>query len=85
MKPDDIPADIWSAARDLAAQYHKWMDVQPEDDHVLPQSIARAILAERERCAGVARRRADLRNADKVRYAASIIATEILQGDTDHA
>lgn len=51
-KPDDIPQDVWDAAEKPAfrvkmdAAAGQWWDIHP--------TIARAIMAERERCANVA-------------------------------
>ncbi len=54
-RPDDIPADIWDAADALATRVRDaYLD---DDDLVLgrPREIAaRALIAERERCAAVA-------------------------------
>lgn len=49
-KPEDIPQDVWEVARKV------WLAIRrPEHTGVLPsEAIARAILAERERCAKVA-------------------------------
>ncbi len=53
-KPDDIPQDVWAAAINARKKFH-------DDDRrplppfaLLDRIIARAILAERERCAKVA-------------------------------
>jgi hypothetical protein len=43
-KPDDIPQDAWDAARDAG----QWIDFDMQ-----VEATARAILAERERCAKV--------------------------------
>lgn len=50
-KPDDIPQDVWDAASAVYAQLT--VDVGEWHDKV---HIARAILAERERCAKLAER-----------------------------
>ncbi len=49
-KPDDIPQDVWGAA--IAATRYKHI--------MLDEAIARAIMAERERCANVAEARNEL-------------------------
>lgn len=53
-KPDDIPQDVWETAELEALKYVEWLTPTPADadaEHVLTISFARAILAERERCA----------------------------------
>ena len=62
-KPDDVPSDVWSVAFNLVfdgqaerVPYYAMLcevDAAREQDAT---AIARAILAERERCAKVARR-----------------------------
>lgn len=55
MKPEDIPEDAWLMATDVMHEHHlkTWARNQAEwDAHILIG--ARAILAERERCAKVA-------------------------------
>lgn len=53
--PNDIPQDVWKTAQDAAAMYVEWLVPMPteydQSEHVLAVSFARAILAERERCA----------------------------------
>lgn len=47
-KPDDISQDIWDAARSATGG---WMAAgNGESNHALIESVARAILAEREQC-----------------------------------
>lgn len=51
-RPDDIPEDVWRRAEDLAMRYIHWLgpvELDPQAEYVLTQSIARAILAERTR------------------------------------
>jgi hypothetical protein len=51
-KPDDIPQDVWDVAR---KETGGWMAAgESESNDALVKSVARAILAERERCAVVA-------------------------------
>lgn len=60
-KPDDIPEDVWVAANAEAGLYVEWLDAGNSTGSLsahavegLTDSFARAILAERERCAKVA-------------------------------
>lgn len=48
-KPDDIPQDVWDAARGVV-----WSFGGAVLDPFHAERVARAILAERERCAGLA-------------------------------
>jgi len=50
-KPDDIPQDVWETAQSSIAEGMRSTNI--------PEAVARAILAERERCAKVAERDAD--------------------------
>lgn len=59
-KPDDIPQDVWATAEKMASEYRRWVDhgntLASLSDHAeaaMADSFARAILAERERCAKV--------------------------------
>ena len=53
-KPEDIPQDVWEAAQ--GANDALWALAANDDEyHQDTEAIARAILAERERCAEVAR------------------------------
>lgn len=59
-KPEDIPQDVWNVAEAKAIDYLNWFGaaLKSDDQYVLAQTIARAILAakaeEREACAQVA-------------------------------
>lgn len=46
-RPDDIPEDVWEVS--LLAFHNAAHECEPEDDPAVAR-IARAILAERERC-----------------------------------
>lgn len=51
-KPDGIPQDVWDAAREATGG---WMAAgESESNAALVQSVGRAIVAERERCAKIA-------------------------------
>lgn len=60
-KPEDIPEDVWEVARLEAVKIVEAITQEPTDwaVYVVAESISRAILAERERCAEVAERDAD--------------------------
>lgn len=53
-----IPEDVKRLAAEEALKYVEWLDPKPVEydqaEHVLAASFARAILAERERCAKIA-------------------------------
>lgn len=60
-KPDDIPQDVWDEGVKEAQHFVQWLDagnstgsLSPHAVEGLADSIARAIMAERERCAKVA-------------------------------
>jgi hypothetical protein len=58
-RPGDVPEDVWRIATDEALKFVEWLVPTPAEgaastEHVLAVSFARAILAERERCAKVA-------------------------------
>lgn len=57
-KPDEFPADAWDAAAKWAHDLREWADhgntlavYRDHDENAFTDTIARAILAERERCA----------------------------------
>lgn len=71
----EIPEDIREAAAN-ALNIAEDMTGTLFSDRV--EVIAKAILGERKRCSDVARRvGSDLRNGDKIRHVAAIIATKI--------
>ncbi len=51
--PEGIPADVWKTVSSLAMQYVEWLIPKPSEygqsEHVLAVTIARAIMAEREK------------------------------------
>lgn len=63
-RPDDIPEDVWDRAADFAHEIgtHSGYGIHGDvvDHHSAMTACARAILAERERCANIAT--AELRN-----------------------
>lgn len=55
-KPVEIPQDVWDASEMLAMQFVEWLTPTPTDpdtEYVFAQSIARAIISEREACATI--------------------------------
>lgn len=61
-KPDDIPQDVWDVAWEVDVEADFTFDGQTSGSAerlATAENIARAILAERERCAAFMDRRAD--------------------------
>lgn len=56
--PYDIPTIVWSQAMVAVSELNLVADISVTDNLILVESHARAILAERERCRGVANERA---------------------------
>ena len=56
-KPEDIPQDVWDAAlvciHDTVEQHQSGIAINQHTLDVMILAVARAILAERERCAGL--------------------------------
>lgn len=55
-RPEDIPEDVWRSAEAKVIDYFNWLGEHASDSarYVLTQTIARAIMAERNRCAAKA-------------------------------
>lgn len=60
-KPDDIPQDVWTTAAKMAAEYDDWVahgnttaSLSLHAIEAMADTIARAVMAERERCAKIA-------------------------------
>jgi hypothetical protein len=51
VRPDGIPEDIWKASQFIMGWEHRLM---PDNARHLTEEVARAILAERDRCVSVA-------------------------------
>jgi hypothetical protein len=59
VRPDGIPEDVWTKASADAAEFVEWLIPAPSDyaasEDVLAKVLARAIMAETERCAVLVR------------------------------
>ena len=57
-RPDDIPQDVWDAANRISEEVGSAIlgRKAPQEDLDLPVIVARAIMAERERCAALVER-----------------------------
>jgi len=76
-KPDDIPQDVWDAASSAFFR----MDPEGASEMTNPEEpIARAILAERERCAGIVGLYADHPHSPVIGMIADEIAVAIRAG-----
>lgn len=76
-KPDWCPQDVWGVAVRMQDELYNWTDEgdAPQQD---AETFARAILAERERCAAVAKRWAsDDMQSPEVRLVSAYIDREI--------
>jgi hypothetical protein len=76
-KPSDIPQDIWDAASAVAG--HVYDPDNPANEYVAGL-VARAIIAERERCAKITGRVAAEMSGCSIDYASGFIAAAI-QGE----
>ncbi len=64
-KPEDIPQDVWQAAMRVAVEMEAHCALGTRTD-AKAREIARAILAERERCIGFVRQYVDGISADDI-------------------
>lgn len=78
MRPDDIPEDVWAAAERPA--FRVQLDVQAGQIWDIQPTIARAILAERDRCARIAADGAEDEPYGHAKARASLIAQAIRSG-----